>query len=52
MWVASVMVVGMKLRAVSLQPADQTPPTQSDKGQCHIDRVVAPDDEHMVARKV
>jgi len=29
---------------VSLQPADQTPPIQNDKYQCHIDTVISPDD--------
>ena len=31
-WVASGLLVGF-----SIQPADQTPPTQSDKNQCRID---------------
>ena len=33
----------------SLQPADQTPPIQSDKYKCRIDTVISPDDGHMVA---
>jgi len=35
---------------VELQPADQTPPIQSDKYQCGIDTVISPDDGHMIAR--
>ena len=34
-WVATGLLVG-----VSLQPADQTPPIQSDKYQCRIDTVI------------
>ena len=37
---------------VKLQPADQTPPIQSDKYQCRIDTVISPDDGHMVARNM
>jgi len=37
---------------ISLQPADQTPPIQSDKYQCRIDTVIFPDDGHMVARNM
>ena len=46
-WVASVLLVGVKL-----QPADQTPPIESDKYQCRIDTVLSPDDGHMVARNM
>ena len=46
-WVASGLLVG-----VSLQPADQTPPIQSDKCQWRIDTVISPDDGHMVARNM
>jgi len=46
-WVASRLLVGVKL-----QPADQTPPIQSDKYQCRIDTVISPDDGHMVARNI
>jgi len=46
-WVASGLLVGVKL-----QPADQTPPIQSDKYQCHIDKLISPDDGHMVARNM
>ena len=35
---------------LSLQPADQTPPIQSDKYQCRTDTVISPDDGHVVAR--
>jgi len=44
-WAVSGLLVG-----VSLQPADQTPPIQSDKHQCRIDTVISPDDGHTVAR--
>jgi len=37
---------------VSLQPADQTPPIQSDKYQCRINTVISTDDGHMVARNM
>ena len=37
---------------ISLQPADGTPPIQSDKYQCRIDTVISPDDEHVVARNM
>jgi len=40
------------LAGVSLQPADQTPPIQSDKYPCRIDTVISPDDGHMVARNM
>ena len=45
--VASGLLVGVKL-----QPADQTPPIQSDKRQCRIDTVNSHDDEYMVARNM
>ena len=32
-----------------LQPADQTPPIQSDKYQCRIDTAISPDDGHVDA---
>ena len=35
-----------------IQPADQTPPIQSDKYQCRKDTVISPDDGHMVARNM
>ena len=38
-WVASGLLVG-----VLLQPADRTPPIQSDKYKCRIDTVISPDD--------
>ena len=44
-WVASGLLV-------ELQPADQTPPTQSDKYQCRIDTAISPDDGHMVGRNM
>ena len=34
-WVASGLLVGLKI-----QPADQTPPMQIDKYQCHMDTVI------------
>jgi len=37
---------------VSIQPADQTPPIQSDKYQCRIDTVISPEDGHMDARNM
>jgi len=40
------------LVGVSLQPADQKPPIQSDKYQCPIDTVISPDDGPMVARNM
>ena len=46
-WVASGLLVGVKL-----QPVDQTPPMQNDKYQCRIDTVISPDDGHMVARNM
>ena len=46
-WVASGRLIG-----VSLQPAYQTPPIQSDKFQCRIDTVISPDDERMDARNM
>ena len=39
------LLVGVKL--ASIQPADQTPPIQSDKYQCRIYTVISPDDGHM-----
>ena len=39
-------------REAKLQPADQTPPIQSDKYQYRIDTVISPDDGHMVARNM
>jgi len=44
--------IGICHSGVKLQPADQTPPIQSDKYQCPIDTVVSPDDGHMVARNM
>ena len=46
-WVASDLLVGVKL-----QPADQTPPIQSDKYQCCKDTVISTEDGHMVARNM
>jgi len=46
-WVASGLLVG-----VQLQPADRTPPVQSDKYQCRIDTVISPDDGHTVAQNM
>jgi hypothetical protein len=40
------------IRFSTLQPADQTPPTQSDKYQCRVDTVISPDDGHMVPRNM
>ena len=37
---------------ISIQPADQTPPIQSDKYQCRIDTVISPDDGHIIARNM
>jgi hypothetical protein len=47
LWVAFGLLVG-----VSLQPAYQTLPIQSEKYQCRIDIVIFPDDGHMVARNM
>ena len=43
----TILLVG-----VSLQPADRTPPIQSDEYQCHTDTMTSPDDGHMVARNM
>ena len=37
---------------IEIQPADQTPPIQTDKYQCRIDTVNSPDDGHMDARNM
>ena len=38
---------------IEIQPADQTPPIQSDKYQCRKDRSnFSPDDGHMDARNI
>jgi len=34
------------------EPADQTPPIQSDKYQCRIGTAISSDDGHMVARNM
>ena len=47
MFPVSGLLVGVKL-----QPADQTPPIQSDKYKCRIGTVISPDDGHMVARNM
>jgi len=49
-WVASGLLVGLNLQS---QAADQTPPIQSDRYQCHIDNSnFSPDDGHMDARNM
>ena len=46
------ITLSMRHWYLKLQPADQTPPIQSDKYQCRIDTVISPDDGHMVARNM
>ena len=50
-WYLSLCMGGIWFE-VKLQPADQTPPVQSDKYQYHIDTAISPDDGHMVARNM
>ena len=38
--------------ATAFQPADHTPPIQSDKNQCRIDTVISTDDGHMDVRNM
>jgi len=52
-WYLSLCMGGVwSARWGSLQPVEKTPPIQSDKYQCRIDRAISPDDEHMVARNM
>ena len=52
-WHLSLCMVGVWSAGwISVQPADQTTPIQSDKYQCRIDTVISPDDGHMDARNV
>ena len=39
-WVASGLLVGLKLLKVSIQPADQTPLIQSDKYKCRKEKAI------------
>jgi len=50
----SGLLVGMRLVSTKSHPNHQTrqPPIKSEKYQCRIDRVISPDDGHIVARNM
>ena len=52
-WYLSLCMDGVRSAGwIKLQPADRTPPVQSDKYQCCIDTVISPDDGYMFARNM